>query len=106
VPGIAAATLALVAGFGSMWGIAQVFHLMRRLQSSGTLDLRRAIGKEGVVYLTIRPGQGGQVQVAVQGRLGVFEARADGDREISTGRNVRVVDVRAGLLVVEPTGSS
>jgi membrane-bound ClpP family serine protease len=42
----------------------------------------------------------------VQGRLGVFEARSDGEREIATGKNVRVVDVRAGLLVVEPTGSS
>jgi membrane protein implicated in regulation of membrane protease activity len=102
----AALTLALLAGFASMWGIAQVFRVMRRLQSSGTLDLRRAIGKEGVVYLTVRPGQGGQVQLTVQGRLGVFEARSDGAREIATGQNVRVVDVRAGLLVVEPTGSS
>lgn len=49
VPGISAATLALVAGGASMWGIGYVFHLMRRLQSSGTLDLRRAIGREGVV---------------------------------------------------------
>lgn len=102
VPGISAATLALVAGAGSMWGIAQVFGLMRRLQSSGTLDLRRAIGREGVVYLTLRPGQGGQVQVTVQGRLGVFEARAEGDHPIATGQGVRVVDVRSGVLIVEP----
>jgi membrane protein implicated in regulation of membrane protease activity len=101
-PSVIAMTLALAAGLGSMWGIAQVFRLMRRLQSSGTLDLRRAIGKEGVVYLTVRPGQGGQVQLTVQGRLGVFEARAEGEREIATGQNVRVTDVRAGLLVVEP----
>jgi membrane protein implicated in regulation of membrane protease activity len=105
VPGAAAATLALVAGAASMWGIAQVFQLMRRLQSSGTLDLRRAIGREGVVYLTVHPGQGGQVQVAVQGRLGVFEARADGERAIATGQSVRVVDVRSGVLIVEPVAS-
>lgn len=106
VPFAAAATLALLAGAASMWGIAQVFRLMRRLQSSGTLDLRHAIGKEGVVYLTVRPGKGGQVQVTVQGRLGVFEACSDGDLEIATGRSVRIVDVRAGLLVVQPVGSA
>jgi membrane protein implicated in regulation of membrane protease activity len=103
VPAPAAATLATLAGVASMWGIAQVFRWMRKLQSSGTLDLRHAIGKEGVVYLTVRPGQGGQVQVTVQGRLGVFEARSDGAQEIATGRSIRVVDVRSGLLVVEPT---
>jgi membrane-bound ClpP family serine protease len=106
VPSIAAATLALVAGVGSMWGIAQVFSLMRRLQSSGTLDLRRAIGREGVVYLTLHPGQGGQVQVTVQGRLGVFEARSESDRVIATGQGVRVVDVRAGVLIVVPLASA
>jgi len=102
VPGVGALTIALLAGGAAMWGIAQAFRLMDRLQSSGTLDLRRAIGEEGVVYLTLRPGHGGQVQVAVQGRLGVYEALSEDDREIATGASIRVVDVRSGLLVVEP----
>lgn len=101
-PGAAAATVGLLAGAASMWGIAQAFRLMQTLQSSGTLDLRHAIGEEGVVYLTLRPGRGGQVQVTVQGRLGVYEARAEDDQEIATGRGIRVVDVRSDVLVVEP----
>jgi membrane protein implicated in regulation of membrane protease activity len=93
--------IALGAGLASMWAVARVFSMMMGLQSSGTLDLDRAIGQEGVVYLTIRPGAGGQVRVSVQGRLGVYEAQANGGSEIATGRAVRVVGVRASQLVVE-----
>lgn len=101
-PSSAALTIALLAGALAMWGIAQAFRLMSRLQSSGNLDLRHAIGKEGVVYLTVRPGRGGQVRVSVQGRLGVYEARCEDAREIPTGAAIRVVDVQAGQLVIEP----
>ena len=95
--------ISLAVGLGSMWAVAKVFSLMAGLQSSGTLDLAQAVGQEGVVYLTIRPNSGGQVQVSVQGRLGVFEAQATGANEIATGRAVRVVGVRANQLVVEAT---
>jgi hypothetical protein len=44
---------------------------------------------------------GGQVQVSIQGRLGVYEAQASGGSELATGRAVRVVAVRASQLVVE-----
>ena len=91
----------LAAGLASMWIVAKVFSMMVGLQSSGTLDLEHAIGEEGTVYLTIKPGAGGQVQVKLQGRLGVFDAQVDGGREIATGRSVRVVSVRANSLVVE-----
>lgn len=94
--------VALAAGVGAMWVIARVFRLMGRLQSSGTLDLERAIGREGTVYLTIRPDSGGQVQLELQGRLGTFDAQSATNREIPTGRAIRVVDVRAGMLFVEP----
>ncbi len=97
-----AMVVALGAALASMWVVAKVFAMMMRLQSSGTLDLASAIGQEGVVYLTIKPGSGGQVQVTVQGRLGVYDAQARSDREIATGCAVRVVGVRASQLVVEP----
>jgi len=96
-----ALVLALAAGIASMWVVARVFSLMLGLQSSGTLDLDHAVGEEGTVYLTVKPGAGGQVQVKVQGRLGVFDAQVDGEREIATGRGIRVVGVRANSLVVE-----
>jgi membrane protein implicated in regulation of membrane protease activity len=97
-----AVPVAFAAGVGSMWVIARIFQLMGRLQSSGTLDLSRAIGREGVVYLTIHPGSGGQIQLELLGRLGTFDAQSATDVEIATGRRVRVVAVRGGTLVVEP----
>ena len=101
-PASAALTIALLAGALAMWGIAQAFRMMSRLQSSGNLDLHHAIGQEGVVYLTVRPNAGGQVRVSIQGRLGVYEAFSEEEGEIATGETIRVVDVRAGRLVVEP----
>ncbi|HEU4430370.1 MAG TPA: NfeD family protein [Myxococcota bacterium] len=96
-----AVAISLAAGLAAMWVVARVFTLMMRLQSSGTIDLEHAVGEEGVVYLTIKPSSGGQVQLNVQGRLGIFDAQADGGGEIATGRTVRVVGVRANQLVVE-----
>ncbi|MEZ4279650.1 MAG: hypothetical protein R3F21_08585 [Myxococcota bacterium] len=96
-----AVVIALVAGFASMWAVAKVFEAMVGLQSSGTLDLAAAVGQEGVVYLTVKPGSGGQVQVSIQGRLGVYDAQTQGAGELATGRAIRVVGVRANALVVE-----
>ena len=96
---------ALAAGLAAMWVVAKVFTMMLGLQSSGTLDLELAVGKEAVVYLTIKPGAGGQVQLNLQGRLGVFDAQSDSG-EIATGKTVRVVGVRASQLVVEALPSA
>jgi hypothetical protein len=85
-----------------MWVIARVFRLMRGLESSGNVDLAGAIGEQGVVYLTLRPPAGGQVQITLQGRLGIYDAHGENDVEIPTGHPVRVVAVRAGALIVEP----
>jgi hypothetical protein len=59
-----------------------------------------------VVYLTIRSDGGGQVQLELQGRLGTFEAISATKVEIATGRQIRVVGVRAGALLVEPANAS
>lgn len=94
-------SIALVAGLAAMWVLAKVFESMMGLQSSGTLDLTHAVGQEGVVYLTVKPGAGGQVQISIQGRLGIYDAQTNGAGELATGRPIRVVAVRASSLVVE-----
>lgn len=96
-----AVSIALAAGLAGMWIVAKVFGAMVGLQSSGTLDLSHAVGQEGIVYLTIRPDRGGQVQVSLQGRLGIYDAQTNGAAELATGRPIRVVAVRANSLVVE-----
>lgn len=96
--------LALGAGVLSIFLVAQAMRALARLQSSGTLDIRRAIGSRARVYLRI-PARGeghGRVHVDVQGRR--VEARAiSRAAEIATGAEVRVIDIAPdGAVVVEP----
>jgi membrane protein implicated in regulation of membrane protease activity len=92
----------VLAGLVSVWLTAILYSQMKRLQSDGTVDIRNAIGQQGSVYLTIPAGKSGQVQVAVQGSLRIFDAIAKNGRKIATGQRVRVVDVTGtNTLVVE-----
>jgi membrane protein implicated in regulation of membrane protease activity len=75
---------------------------MRRMQSDGTLRISNAIGEEGTVYLTIPDNGTGQVQVAVQGGLKIFNAVSANHQRIPTGASIRVVKIVSGnMLMVE-----
>lgn len=94
--GMGLVTLVLVAF--AMRGIA-------RLQSSGNLDIRNAIGKVGQVYLTIPAGgkSAGKVNLTIQEQFKEFSAMTVSDEPIKTGEYVRVVSVSdTGVLMVEP----
>ena len=103
--GVAAALaliLAALAGVATVWVIARLFAFMGRLQSSGTINMWSAVGQEGSVYLTLPRGGLGKVEVVVQGRLGVFDARAEDGAELPTGSRISVVSVESGdVLVVQ-----
>lgn len=90
-----------IAGLATVWIMKKIFQWAGSLQSSGNINLQNAVGQEGRVYLTIRPGQVGKVQIAVQDRLSILNAAADGPEEIKTGQTVRVLRVSADTLVVE-----
>jgi len=92
---------AVLAGLGAVWIIGRIFASVKKLQSSGTIDNISAIGEQGSVYLTIRAGGTGKVQVPLKGRLREFEAVAKTGEEIKTGERIRVVDVNGSVLVVE-----
>ncbi len=90
------------AGFITMLAIAWAMLSMQKLQSSGTLQMGNAIGREGKVYLTIPAGGTGKVSIAIQGNLGEFEAIAADKSAIPTGTAVRVVKLSGTrILVVE-----
>ncbi|MBU4459634.1 MAG: CsgG/HfaB family protein [Verrucomicrobia bacterium] len=73
-----------------------------KLQSSGTLDLRKAVGKPGEIYLTVPAGGTGKIQVTVQNHMSIFDAVSLDGTEISTGTAVRVAELRgANVMVVE-----
>jgi len=58
------------AGFVGMLGVGWMMRGLSRLQSSGNIDIRNAVGCRGTVYLPIPQGKTGQgkVTVTVQGR--------------------------------------
>jgi hypothetical protein len=66
---------------------------MGKLQSSGTIDIKNAIGQQGTVYLTIPATGSGQVSVAVQGSLKIFDAVSEGNKKIPTGEKIKVINV-------------
>jgi membrane protein implicated in regulation of membrane protease activity len=95
-----------VAG-GLLFGVALVLLMgklmqkARALESSGTVDVNRAVGQRGTVYLTIPRGGRGQVQVVVQERLMTLDARTTG-ADLPTGSKIRVDRVEDRVLVVSP----
>lgn len=92
---------AVAAGAATVWLIKKIFQWAGTLQSSGTLNLNNAVGCQGTVYLTIKPGQTGKVQITIQERLAELDARSQGTEELPTGQTIRVVKVINNLLVVE-----
>lgn len=91
---------ATVGGLVSVWGIAQIYLLMRRLQSSGNVDINNAVGAAGTVYLTIPAGGTGQVQVSYQGKIHMDDAYSEDGTELKTGEKIDVVAVRGGNTLV------
>ncbi len=93
---------ALAAGLLTLWIISKIFAAASGMQSDGTLIIANAIGHEGTVYLSI-PNEGtGQVQVAVQGAMRMFEAVSASRERIPTGDSIRVIKVVSDkILVVE-----
>jgi hypothetical protein len=92
----------LLAGAGTVWVTDRMFRFFGRLQHSGNVNLQRAVGEEGAVYLTI-PAQGvGKVSVSVQGHFRVLDAVSENKEEIATGERVRVTKVvNENVMVVK-----
>ncbi|HYC76929.1 MAG TPA: NfeD family protein [Planctomycetota bacterium] len=97
-------TIVLAALFGVAL-VALMIKLMaslRKLEASGTLDVRNAVGQTGVVYLTLPRTGAGQVEVVVQGRLCTLDAVSP-EAPVPTGARVKVEAVDdVGRLVVVP----
>ena len=97
---LAALLVALLAGGLSMWIMAWIFKVMKRMQSDGTHRLDQAVGLEGSVYLNIPENDVGKVQIAVNGRLSVLDARSASGQPLSTGARVKGARVDNGNLLV------
>lgn len=92
--GPATVALGCGAGAGMVYLLAVLLKGMADLQSSGTVLIAGAMGREGDVYLTV-PGDGtgrGQVRVNIGDRQRIYNA-ISGSEELPTGTRIRVVKV-------------
>jgi hypothetical protein len=80
---------ASAAGSLTTFLIARIFRAARKLETSGTLDLQKAVGATGTVYLRIAPNKPGKVTLSVRGRLIELDAVTSADT-LETGTEVRV----------------
>lgn len=98
--------ISVISGMIMMTIMAAMFHYMKKLADSGTLNYRNAIGAVGEVYLTIGENRSrmGKVSVRVQGTLREMEALTDAFTELKSGTIIKVVDVTSnGILIVDQT---
>lgn len=80
-----------------------------RLQGSGNLDYRNAIGVVGTVYSTIPAAEagGGQLELLLQGRLMMAEAYTKAPEPLKPNSKARVVAlIGQSTLLVEPLNPS
>jgi hypothetical protein len=85
---------AILAGLAALFAVSWAMRSLSRLNIDGTLYIRRAVGAEGTVYLSIpanRTGVG-KVHVTMAGRLVEYKA-VTSDIELPTGTKIAVVGI-------------
>lgn len=85
--------IALASGFCMMALIALIFHYFSKIQTNGVVDIRKAIGQSGTVYLNVPPKRSGagKVNVVVQGKYGEYEAVTDEENTLGFGCEVTII---------------
>ncbi len=79
-----------------------VFRSLLKLQESGNINLKNAIGKKGSVYLTIPENEKGigKIEISFQGKYQVVDAITKED-SIKTGKSIIVVGIKNNNLIVK-----
>ncbi len=97
--------VSLLAGLAAMFVVALLFRLTAKLQSSGNIELRNAVGKSAKVYIPIPAEEKGvgKVTLTLQERFVEYDALTRAPQGLKTGEFVRVVAVaNENTLIVEP----
>lgn len=97
--------ISMICGLIMMTIMAVLFHYMKKLNDSGTLNMKNALHSIGEVYLTVGANRSsiGKVQIKVQGSLRELEALTDYDSDLIQGNVVKVIEVtNNGILIIEP----
>ena len=95
--------VSVLSGFAALVGVGFLMKWIMRLQSSGTMDIKNAVGKIAEVYLTIpaKCAGNGKINLELQGAYIEAEAITECEQPIKTGEKVRVVKIEGGVCVVE-----
>ncbi len=96
--------ISVVCGALMMLIMASLFYYLSRMQSSGTLKYRNALGQIGEVYLTIGEKRSsiGKISIVVQGRLWELDAITDEQSPLVRGNIIKVREVTDnGIFIVE-----
>jgi len=98
-----AVVISFLCGTAMMFIMATLFYYMRKLNSTGTLNIKNAINCVGEVYLTIGANRSsmGKVHVRIQGSLRELEALTDTATSLKTGTVIRVKQVTENGILKE-----
>ncbi len=102
---LAATLWAAVVGAAFLLGIYGLMRALFSMRASGTLDYANAIGQVATVYVTVPAARapGGQIEVMVQGRLGVVSCLSAHSEPLRPGQKVKVTaQIDQGTLEVQP----
>lgn len=95
---------ALVGGGAFGFLVAGLLHAVKKMETSGNVNMATAVGQEAVVYASVpAKGEGrGQVRIVLGTRDRIVQATSDGPT-IKTGSRVKVVHAHAdGAIIVTP----
>ncbi len=95
--------VSLAVGVLLVVAVMMIFRFFSRMEQSGNIDLKNAVGCKGNVYLKIPAAKKGEgkVQIAVQGAVREYDALTEGE-ELETGAPVVVKRViNDNTLLVE-----
>jgi hypothetical protein len=92
---LAALGVACFAGGALMAVVVLMFRAIYAMKSDGTIQVQKAVGAVGTVYVTVPPHKaaGGQVVVNFSGRQETFAALSGASQPIASGEKVRVVSL-------------
>jgi len=96
--------ISIISGLIMMTIMAAMFYFMSKLNDSGTLRYKNAIGATGEVYLKIGANRSrmGKVSVNVQGSMRELEALTDSFTDLESGTIIKVIDItQNGVLIVD-----
>ena len=95
--------LSFLCGFAMMMITAILFYLLSILQSDGTLEVAKAKGEKGKVYLQVPPSRQGEgkIQVTLQGRIVELNAVTDDTVKIEFDSMVEIMDMVQNQALVK-----